>query len=101
MNIFRSHPDVMLSTLLWVSLLGQGLEQIGSRVPFHLSSPMLSTGTASREAALNSGPEEMRPLWRKCFRKSCLKLFAIHYFFCQIFFLKLLKLFNKILSIKS
>ena len=33
LEIFKSHLDMDLGTLLWVALLGQGLDQVGSRGP--------------------------------------------------------------------
>ena len=38
MDIFRSHMDVVLGTLLWVSLLGQGLEQRDPEGPANFNS---------------------------------------------------------------
>ena len=36
LEISKSHVDVGLSTLLWVSLLGHGLEQVTPEVPANL-----------------------------------------------------------------
>ena len=41
LGISSSHLDVALGTLLWVSLLGQGLEQRDPEGPAHLSHPVI------------------------------------------------------------
>jgi len=41
LEIFKSHLDVVLGSLLWVSLLEQGLEQMDSEVPANLSQSVM------------------------------------------------------------
>ena len=41
LQIFKSHLDVSLGSLLWVSLLEQGLEQMDSEVPANLSQSVM------------------------------------------------------------
>ena len=37
LQVFKSHLDMVLGNLLWVSLLEQGLDQMDSEAPYNLN----------------------------------------------------------------